>query len=135
MLSSDACTLAMGFLSPPFLFFLFIFFFSFFWLPFAGYYSSVLFIGIVHDIVHMLKKKKKKLYFYLFLFFLTINPTFSLLNPDSPSKMIPTSKSTNHPKPKPTIKKKFSNLSYVTWLLKPNLDTKILWFYNLVELK
>ena len=89
----------------------------------------LLFISIVHRYCsrycsHV--KKKKKLYFYLFLFFLTINPTFSLLNPDSPSKMIPTSKSTNHPKPKPTIKKKFSNLSYVTWLLKPNLDTKIL---------
>ena len=115
--------LAIGFLSPPFLFFyLFIFYLLLFFLLVTV--CRLLFIGIVHDIVHMLKKKK--LYFYLFLFFLTINPTFSLLNPNSPSKMIPTSKSTNHLKSKPTTKKKFSNLSHITWLLKPNLDTKIL---------
>ena len=118
--------LAIGFLSPPFLFFyLFIFYLLLFFLLVTV--CRLLFIAIVHDIVHMLKKiKNKKIYFYLFLFFLTINPTFSLLNPNSPSKMIPTSKSTNHLKSKPTTKKKFSNLSHITWLLKPNLDTKIL---------
>ena len=112
--------LAIGFLSPPFLFFYFL---SSSFLSFGYCLQVTIHWYCSRYCSHV---KKKKLYFYLFLFFLTINPTFSLLNPNSPSKMIQTSKSTNHLKSKPTTKKKLSNLSHVTWLLKPNLDTKIL---------